>query len=214
MHFFDPPGKPLPASITGEGTIVSWDDDKGFGWIDCKGRRHFAHIKDFDRGQRRPAKGDVVTFASGMDEKDRSCAKAIRFVRRGGSGRMGIGSWIVLAFLLVLPLLASARLPFPWWMGPCWLSTTSLITYGFYSSDKKRAQSGQWRISETRLHLLGILGGWPGAWIAQRRLRHKTVKGSFQLVFWVIILIFQLASADFLMGGRGTRMLATWLTTR
>jgi uncharacterized membrane protein YsdA (DUF1294 family) len=35
------------------------------------------------------------------------------------------------------------------------------------------------------LHLFGLIGGWPGALLAQNFLRHKSKKWSFQVVFWV-----------------------------
>ena len=37
---------------------------------------------------------------------------------------------------------------------------------------------------------------WPGAWVAQRRLRHKCSKGSYQFVFWLIVLGHQFAAFD------------------
>jgi uncharacterized membrane protein YsdA (DUF1294 family) len=46
------------------------------------------------------------------------------------------------------------------------------------------------------LHLLDLLGGWPGGFLAQRRLRHKCSKGSFQFVFWLIVLSWQFAAVD------------------
>ncbi len=53
-----------------------------------------------------------------------------------------------------------------------------------------------------RLHLLELLGGWPGAFLAQQVFRHKTRKLSFQLVFWGIVLLHQLFWIDWLSGGR------------
>lgn len=209
MNSFDPPQRPAPPAIPTEGKVVSWEDNKGFGWIECNGRRLFAHIKDFERGQRRPAKGEMVTFVSGFDERGRPCAKGIRFVRQGG--RVGGGSWIILSLLLILPLLSLLRLPFPWWMGATWFVVASLITYALYASDKGRAQPGKWRIPESQLHLAELLGGWPGAWIAQRRLRHKVVKASYQAYFWIILIGFQIVSADLLMEGRGLRWMIACL---
>jgi uncharacterized membrane protein YsdA (DUF1294 family) len=34
-----------------------------------------------------------------------------------------------------------------------------------------------------------LFGGWPGALIAQQQFRHKTVKASFQSVFWVTVFV-------------------------
>jgi uncharacterized membrane protein YsdA (DUF1294 family) len=51
-------------------------------------------------------------------------------------------------------------------------------------------------VSEANLHLLELLGGWPGAFLAQRRLRHKCSKGSYQFVFWLIVLGYQFAAYD------------------
>jgi uncharacterized membrane protein YsdA (DUF1294 family) len=57
----------------------------------------------------------------------------------------------------------------------------------------KRAQSasqtGQWRTTDSSLHLLGIMCGWPGAMLAQKTLCHKTKKQSFQVVFWFTVML-------------------------
>ena len=45
------------------------------------------------------------------------------------------------------------------------------------------------RTSESTLHSVDLLGGWPGALIAQQQFRHKTVKTSFQQIFWVTVLV-------------------------
>ncbi len=63
----------------------------------------------------------------------------------------------------------------------------SLGTFAAYWFDKRRAQSGGWRVSERTLHPLALLGGWPGALLAQRFIRHKNRKIGFQTVPWVIV---------------------------
>lgn len=60
----------------------------------------------------------------------------------------------------------------------------SLIAFAAYSWDKSAARNQQWRIPENILHLLALIGGWPGALLAQQRLRHKTKKMPFLVVFW------------------------------
>ncbi|WP_235357708.1 DUF1294 domain-containing protein [Arsukibacterium ikkense] len=34
-----------------------------------------------------------------------------------------------------------------------------------------------------------MLGGWPGAWLAQQYLRHKSQKKPFLRVFWCTLLL-------------------------
>ena len=64
---------------------------------------------------------------------------------------------------------------------------------------------------EVRLHLFELLGGWPGALVAQQAFRHKTRKLSFQLVFWGIVLLHQLFWLDSLLGGRLSAALLQWI---
>ena len=65
----------------------------------------------------------------------------------------------------------------------------SILTFLTYMFDKSAARSNQWRTPERTLHLLGLIGGWPGALIAQKLLRHKTKKLSFRVVFWTTVLL-------------------------
>jgi uncharacterized membrane protein YsdA (DUF1294 family) len=60
----------------------------------------------------------------------------------------------------------------------------SAVTFIAYGVDKWRARSGRWRVSEATLLVMGFVGGWPGAIIAQQLFRHKTRKASFQQAFW------------------------------
>ena len=80
----------------------------------------------------------------------------------------------------------SARLPL-WCAGA--LLALNLLTLWTYAADKNAARAGAWRVSENQLHLLSLLGGWPAAWLAQHRLRHKTSKASFQAVYWLTIAL-------------------------
>ena len=65
----------------------------------------------------------------------------------------------------------------------------SVIAFVAYGWDKRQAKLNRWRTPEKTLHLLALLGGWPGAILAQRFFRHKTRKLSFQAAFWVIVAL-------------------------
>ncbi len=60
----------------------------------------------------------------------------------------------------------------------------SLVCYAVYALDKSAARKRQSRVPERALHLLALAGGWPGALLAQQRLRHKTQKLAFLVPFW------------------------------
>jgi uncharacterized membrane protein YsdA (DUF1294 family) len=68
-----------------------------------------------------------------------------------------------------------------------WYAALSLVTFGLYWWDKRAAMHGHWRVSERTLHMLALLGGWPGAWLGQHWLRHKSRKRSFLWVFWLAV---------------------------
>ena len=65
-------------------------------------------------------------------------------------------------------------------------SAASIVVYAF---DKSAAKHGRWRASETTLHLLAVIGGWPGALVAQRLFRHKSRKPSFQAAFLLTVVL-------------------------
>ncbi len=66
---------------------------------------------------------------------------------------------------------------------------TSLVAFVVYGWDKRRARTNGRRVPEKTLHLLALLGGWPGALAGQKAFRHKTQKTGFQIVFWLIVLL-------------------------
>ena len=65
----------------------------------------------------------------------------------------------------------------------------SVVTFCLYWMDKQRARAGAWRISEAMLHVCELAGGWPGALVAQRVLRHKTRKQPYVFVLWAIVVM-------------------------
>lgn len=70
-----------------------------------------------------------------------------------------------------------------------WYILISLVTFTTYAIDKSAARNGRWRTSEKTLHTLALLGGWPGAYFAQTKLRHKSSKKEFKRVYWFSVLL-------------------------
>jgi uncharacterized membrane protein YsdA (DUF1294 family) len=69
------------------------------------------------------------------------------------------------------------------------VAVTSLASFAAFGFDKRRATTGGRRVPERTLLVLALLGGWPGAILAQRRFRHKTRKASFLIAFWVMVVL-------------------------
>ncbi|BCD87219.1 hypothetical protein PSm6_36260 [Pseudomonas solani] len=65
----------------------------------------------------------------------------------------------------------------------------SLVCFIAYWRDKRFAVAGAQRTPESRLHLYELLGGWPGGLLAQRLIRHKNRKLSYQVKFWLIVAL-------------------------
>ena len=64
----------------------------------------------------------------------------------------------------------------------------SAVAFLMYWADKSAARRGRRRIPEKSLHMASLLGGWPGALLAQKQFRHKTIKQPFQTVFWLTVV--------------------------
>jgi uncharacterized membrane protein YsdA (DUF1294 family) len=105
---------------------------------------------------------------------------------------------LVFAVLCALPLYGSMSL---WLRGVSVIplaayGVISLLAFLLYWSDKRKARADHWRTPENVLHAVELAGGWPGALLAQQLFRHKTRKISFQLVFWIIVLMHQVFWID------------------
>jgi uncharacterized membrane protein YsdA (DUF1294 family) len=70
---------------------------------------------------------------------------------------------------------------------PVLYATASVTAFVLYRIDKTAALAGARRTPEDTLLVAGLLCGWPGALVAQRVLRHKSRKTSFQVMFWTSV---------------------------
>lgn len=155
----------------------------------------FVHISSFPHHTRRPSVSEAVSYTLAFDSQGRPQANDVRFMV-GSPGasptrqnlRLGIAVPVAFAisFLFTLGVLVAAG-----WLEIGVLAIyygASIITYGIYARDKTAAQSADRRTPESTLHLMSLVGGWPGALIAQVLLRHKTRKPSFLIGYWFTVI--------------------------
>ncbi len=178
-----------------QGKITNWNDDKGFGFVEPNGGgdKAFVHIKSFVRRKRRPVNGNVITYQQVKDNTGRFRAEKVEFPRTAKLAKNtqkktrlfgSIMTALFCLFLIVITLMG--KLPLIILVG---YIAVSLITFLAYAVDKSAARTGRWRTKESTLHLLALLGGWPGAFYAQNSLRHKSSKDEFKIVFWITVLV-------------------------
>ncbi len=181
-----------------EGTLTSWNDERGFGRIESSqgGEPIFVHVSAWPKDGGRPAVDQQVTFEVELGPKGKR-ARSVQLVRaqrtpvrrqREGSAQWGTASLFAIpAFLLVYTILAFLwKLPF--WVAGLY-AVASVVAFFLYAIDKSAAESGAWRTPESTLHILALAGGWPGALVAQQVLRHKSSKAEFRQVFWGTVLL-------------------------
>ena len=180
-----------------QGKISNWNDDRGFGFVEPNGggERAFVHIKAFNPPSRRPVNGEVIIYEIARDNNNRYKAENIQFSRdiskskkreKVKSQRGFGGVFTIIFFIALLVSVFSGKLPLV--IVGLYL-TMSLIAFIAYAIDKSAAQNGRWRTQESTLHLLSLIGGWPGAYIAQKKLRHKSIKTAFINIYWVTVLL-------------------------
>ena len=60
------------------------------------------------------------------------------------------------------------------------LAAINVAAFIIYGIDKLKARKGRWRISETFLFMLAVMGGSIGAWIGINVWHHKTLHWKFR----------------------------------
>lgn len=187
-----------------QGRLVEWFDEKGYGFIqpnDASKDRVFLHIKDFARQGPRPIVGCALEYTVLLDGNGRYRAQQVTYLKASQTKKnvskpklskqpaqklkpmqiACIGYILALAVFTIAGLLSGMVLLF--------ISIINAITYWMYAQDKEAALQGNRRVPEQTLHLLSFLGGWPTAWLAQEKLRHKTQKQPFRKIYFCTIAL-------------------------
>jgi uncharacterized membrane protein YsdA (DUF1294 family)/cold shock CspA family protein len=174
------------------GKLTKWKDDRGFGFITPirGGPQVFVHIKAFSNQHRRPTGNEFVTYETVRDDTGRLRAEHVEFM--GDDSMNATEGWTIaltialLFFIFVGVLVFIGQLPF---LVLALYMVVSGVSFLVYRHDKSAARQHQWRTGEGTLILLGLLGGWPGAFVAQQFFHHKTKKRSFRIAFWATVLL-------------------------
>ena len=195
------------------GKLKKWKDDRGFGFIQPRdgSQEVYLHISELKDSTRRPQENDTIYYYTIVesDGKIRACNAFISGARiKSTSSSSSLSNNVAsdrspntnfpiaeIIFLLLLPGFGTAHFilttknPLPLII----YIVMSLLTYALYADDKSRAKRKLWRTPEQTLHLFELAGGWIGGFLAQRILRHKNRKSTYQSVFWAIVFIHQIA---------------------
>jgi uncharacterized membrane protein YsdA (DUF1294 family)/cold shock CspA family protein len=170
------------------GKIIEWNDQRGYGFITPSfgNERFFFHIKALRNCNVRPKLNDVVSFEITQDNQKRTNAINVVLANAKSNG-------------LPLPILFCCSY-FVFVTGSIFVLGTpvllltiyvllSIFTFVIYAWDKSAAKKGEWRTSENTLHFFSLIGGWPGALIAQNQLRHKSQKQPFKAILWMTVIL-------------------------
>ncbi|WP_318440087.1 cold shock and DUF1294 domain-containing protein [Photobacterium leiognathi] len=180
--------------MTQKGKIISWNQQKGFGFIspDNGGDDVFFHVSALVDKQSRPRIQEPVNFKLGTDSKGRLSASKVTFVNTHSgldkyTARFSKAQWFSVIFLGFVAL-SIVLFQCPYQVLVAYL-VLSVVTFAVYAHDKRAAQAEKWRTKEATLHLLALIGGWPGALWAQKILRHKSQKQPFKAILWLTIIV-------------------------
>lgn len=175
------------------GVISNWKEEKGFGFITPKsgGNSLFFHINDYSHLHKRPIENLQVQYFTSTDQKGRKCAIDVaplkghknntRELKQKFFSLVLFSTFSFVLYYLLVSKLIPLEIVYLY-------AIVSIVTFSIYAKDKNAAESGKWRTSESTLHILSLIGGWPGAKIAQSFLRHKSKKLSFRVTYWVTVV--------------------------
>jgi uncharacterized membrane protein YsdA (DUF1294 family)/cold shock CspA family protein len=193
------------------GKITHWNEEKGYGFItpSSGANQVFVHIRAFRNRHLPPELNQVVLYSLSTDKQGRPCA--VKVTRAGeklpGNSKPVTGLFqilIAIGFIVVVGWSVSTY-NMPIQILYLYLAV-SAFTFLVYAKDKRAARRDRWRTQESTLHTLALIGGWPGALIAQQVLRHKSRKNSFQFVFWTTV-VFNCAGFGMLFTADGAELL-------
>jgi uncharacterized membrane protein YsdA (DUF1294 family) len=185
------------------GRVSQWDAAKGLGFVQAQNDGTKLLLRRADMAgrlrARGPSVGESVRFVplkSGAQLRATQvhtlapapAPSAAPRPRKPASARAqsSMRLLVIPAFAVVLGALhLQWPLPRP---VPVLYGALSMALFAVYAIDKWLSRrDGMSRVAETSLHLIALMGGWPGALLAQHILRHKTAKPAFLRATWAMV---------------------------
>ncbi|MFN3912866.1 DUF1294 domain-containing protein [Hyphomonas sp.] len=186
-----------PASLRVRGRLINWSDERGFGFLapDGGGQDVFVHASAFAKEGRHIEIGLEYEFTVDFGKDGRPKAKRVTRVVVAKAApsllsqivQRGPRFLVIPAFLFIVLAIASVQPISENWF--VIYGVASVACFAGYGLDKLAANQKAWRVSETILLLIGLVGGWPGGILGQEIFRHKTQKRSFRTLFWMSVAI-------------------------
>ena len=179
-----------------KGTVIQFDDKKGFGFIqpDSQSEQIFVHASAVTTAGRLAA-GQRVTFDVAPSSRG---PRASNVIVDGAAARQPqrvstspISPYTLFGGLAVIDtviVMAIGMLVFSLSWLWAYLIAINLTTLMLYAYDKAVAGSGKMRVPERILHAAELFGGTPAGFVGQYFLHHKSAKGSYQRTFWIIFV--------------------------
>jgi len=167
-----------------QGYIIHFNKEKGYGFIDSDEHEEniFVHISEVTNADTLE-QGQEVTFQIERTAKGLSAV----LVKAGVKQRSPYLIFGVVSSLITLAIFAYATQQLPTLLA--YLVAVNITTFLLYGYDKFISKGERLRVPELNLQALALLGGSPAALLAQKFFRHKTIKESFQIVYWVTVAI-------------------------
>ena len=166
-----------------QGYVIHFNEEKGYGFIgsDEQEENIFVHITEVKNADEL-TQGQAVSFEI---EKTKKGFSAINVM----VGKKQYSPYLIFGVIsFVLMLLVFAYSSQQMHLLLAYLIAINLTTFLLYGYDKFISSGERLRVPELNLQALSLLGGSPAALLAQKFFRHKTIKGSFQVVYWLIVI--------------------------
>lgn len=180
-----------------EGFLVSWDDERGFGFIEAPGLKGpvFMHVKFLRSRHQRPVTGDRLRFSLGTGRDGGPAAADVEIVGAPPppKPKPPPTTMVDLSRLMAaLAILIGAVSAYLFAGAPLWFPALYLVmSFGSglaYWLDKLFAREKRLRVRESMLHFADAFFGVAGGLFAQHVFRHKTRKRAFRAVTRLIFI--------------------------